>query len=168
MNTRSAYSWKGFGRSWLQHVNTGSSVYDEDISDRSDIVYRDTFLETLDICCSRQDKNITGMLFNFIHLPVSHYSKSALPFRERFTRLPSLNTSVERRDPSATYVCSAGNLHQYHLLLPFSSSLIVGPRINVIRIPMRVVKGDWNGTISRNNLKRCASCRCLDGHVKEP
>ena len=37
----------------------------------------------------------------------------------------------------------------------------------VIRIPMRVVKGDWNRAASRNNLKRMAPFRFLDENVKE-
>ena len=32
----------------------------------------------------------TNILFDFIHLPVSHFSNAALPFRERFTRVPSV------------------------------------------------------------------------------
>ena len=32
----------------------------------------------------------TNRFFKFIHLTVSHLSKSALPFRERITRVPSV------------------------------------------------------------------------------
>ena len=32
----------------------------------------------------------TDILFDFIHLPVSHFSNTALPFRERLTRVPSV------------------------------------------------------------------------------
>ena len=37
----------------------------------------------------------------------------------------------------------------------------------VFRIPMRVVKGDWNRAASRNSLKRMAPYRVFDEHVKE-
>ena len=39
---------------------------------------------------------------------------------------------------------------------------------NNLRIPMHILKGDWNRTVSRNNRKKLAPCQCLDGHVKEP
>ena len=38
----------------------------------------------------------TNMFFNFIHLPVSHLSNSALPFHKRFTRVPSVKISCCR------------------------------------------------------------------------
>ena len=46
----------------------------------------------------------TNMLFNIIHLPVSLLSNSALPFRERFTRvpcvfMPSLGNRTHPLDP---------------------------------------------------------------------
>ena len=35
-------------------------------------------------------------------------------------------------------------------------------------IPLRVVKGDWNGVVSRNNRKKGGHVPCWDGYVKEP
>ena len=39
-------------------------------------------------------------------------------------------------------------------------------REQVLCIPMRVVKGDWN--VSRNTVKSLVPFRCLDGIVREP
>ena len=40
----------------------------------------------------------------------------------------------------------------------------------VLRIPMRVIKGDWNGTVSRNNLKKVGTVRigAWAGTLKNP
>ena len=38
----------------------------------------------------------------------------------------------------------------------------------VLRIHMRVVKGDWNGAVSRSTAERLTPCRCFEGHIKEP
>ena len=34
--------------------------------------------------------------------------------------------------------------------------------------PCTVIKGNWNGTVSRNNRKKVTPCECFNGHVKEP
>ena len=64
--------------------------------------------------------HFTNVLFNFKYLPVSHLSKSVLPFRERFTRVPSVYISkiLSRR---ATMNTKNGAQKIYALHLVFST-----------------------------------------------
>ena len=43
---------------------------------------------------------VTNMVFDFIHIPVLHLSNAALPFRERFMRVPSMILQNLKLDPS--------------------------------------------------------------------
>ena len=56
--------------------------------------------------------SFTNILFDFIHLPVSHFSNAALLFRERFTRVSSVNALYHDEEHDIIFDFEYTNLGQ--------------------------------------------------------